>query len=48
MRRVDHSVATFATSATRPGRLGELNVVVPATVLEVVGPPSGLFERRGY
>jgi 2-methylcitrate dehydratase len=39
---------TVALPQLTSGRLGELNIVVPARLLEVVGLPLGLFERRGY
>src|ERR1019366_8238789 len=38
---------TFALANLAPGRLGELNVTVPAALLEVEGLNPGLFEHRG-
>jgi 2-methylcitrate dehydratase len=42
----------LATTLSLPklsaGRLGELNVIVPAALLSVPGLVPGLFERRGY
>ena len=38
---------TLALPKLTAGRLGELNVVVPAALLNVPGLATGLFERRG-
>jgi len=38
---------TVALARLAPGRLGEINVMVPAPLLQVPGLTPGLFERRG-